>query len=832
MKKLFFGAAVLLVTSLSVSADTVAWWRFCDLGPEGSKAVSGNVFTNSVDVEKFPAYPKSFNDLNPGETPEYMPSTTNSFVGYEKLTVYDPVSETSHETAMSLHCPWGGNGSAKSGGARVVSDPRLYGRGEGQTGDFTFECFFRTTQQGIDRSQSMQCLAGQRSSGYEGAWMLTMHQGKLWARCTTEDENGTEVKLTASQGPTKVTADVWHHAAVTFESETGTFRFYLDYVEQTSCSAGKKSFINPGSGNPILIGAAVEGVAGSHDRSLDGDICEARISDACLTTDQFLRFREPVWHGDRVSDDPDTLLWLSLDSMDSFRESPYGDFLAANPGLVTPGLGESYGAQLVTAATGLAASIDTSVSYSQTIRRALHEGEDFANGGSLHIPTNAEDRANCSFVKILDGQTMISSQSFTQEMFYKVDHPCVTGAGVVEYSYGLMCSMAFKALVNQGSGKSFCRFKATDGDHDITSAAVVNDGKWHHAAIVYDAEAQTASWYSDYILAGTTKNVTLKSNKPESTTPWILGCARENTAYQPFDGWIDEIRITRRALQPEEFLSKIEKLPAGTLAWAHFDTDFMMLPHPFVEPVNGKMDYGDEAVITNNPRATVITDFDDKMMCANNVGALRLSGSRFYYPSDLAFRYDNFSVELFFRPNERFAAWAGPIAYTVSNGTSPAYPNYYSNLATGWMIGGAGTWEYMQYQIAVATSNAVAGGAAKTYTFPFGPKYLPSGTQVGSWKPMDFDGGKWHHLALTFARNADGTKTQLKGYWDYDCVVDVELDGTVYYSPSVHYLSFGAAVNERALQADIDEVRFSDHPLEPHEFLRKAKVPGTIILIR
>ena len=63
-------------------------------------------------------------------------------------------------------------------------------------------------------------------------------------------------------------------------------------------------------------------------------------------------------------------------------------------------------------------------------------------------------------------------------------------------------------------------------------------------------------------------------------------------------------------------------------------------------------------------------------------------------------------------------------------------------------------------------------------------------------------------------------------------MVDEELEGSVFYSTAAHYLSFGAAVNTRALQADIDEVRFSDHPLKPHEFLRKAKVPGTIILIR
>ena len=815
------------------SADTVAWWRFGDLGSEGGKATAETTFTNLVDATKYPARAVSFNGLAISADAAYMPSTTAPFASYDTLRLVDPVSGVEYKPSMALHCPWGGDKSAKSGGAVVKSDPRLYGHGEGQSGDFTFECFFRTTTEGLERNQRMQCLAGQKSTGYEGAWMLMIYDKKMWIRCTVEDENGVrQGSATSNNGKTEVTPDEWHHAAVTFESATGTFRLYLDYKEETTCSFNKKSYICPDTTKDILIGKGPEGTESTPDRSLDGDIAEARISDACLTADQFLRFKEPLWRGDRASDDPDTLFWLSFDSTDSFRDTAYGPFVAANPKLATASLGSAYGIAFINGREP--SRVTTDVAYCERMRPAAPTDAPVANAGSLQLVTNGANVAECAYVKVLDPNTSISAKSFTQEMFFKVDHPCVVGAGDTRNSYGLMCSQAFKVLINQGAqGKALCRFKTTGGDHDISSSASVNDGKWHHVAVVYDAEMRTGAFYLDYVCMGSRSDIVLRSGRAEDKTPWAFGCAKEGDLPQVFDGWIDEFRLTRRPLGVGEFLVRDGGEPEGTVAWLHFDGNFALAPWGMFEgKTKSVMTDAFPAQLIDRPRAPVITDFADNVLWPNNTGALALDGSIVWFDVTEALDLEEFTVEFFFRPQERFAPWAGPVAYNTASTLNDNVAGYGYGIKAGWMIGGKGSWDDFRYDLSVITTNRVAGGAAVITTKEFGPEFSPTGAKnaAGTWRPANFD-GKWHHVALSFQPNATKTETTVKAYWDYNLEWTETLPGTVSYASDTRpTLKLGSALTNRAVRGDVDELRILNRVLDTREFMRKQKT-GFILLI-
>ena len=109
-----------LVAASGLRADTVAWWRFGDLGPEGGQTTDSMQFVNSVDASKYPAIPHSFSGYTAGTDPAYMPRLVKLENATSALTVYDPVSGVSHPFSTALSCPWGGDGTKLSGGATVT----------------------------------------------------------------------------------------------------------------------------------------------------------------------------------------------------------------------------------------------------------------------------------------------------------------------------------------------------------------------------------------------------------------------------------------------------------------------------------------------------------------------------------------------------------------------------------------------------------------------------------------------------------------------------------------------------------------------------------------
>jgi hypothetical protein len=111
------------------------------------------------------------------------------------------------------------------------------------------------------------------------------------------------------------------------------------------------------------------------------------------------------------------------------------------------------------------------------------------------------------------------------------------------------------------------------------------DDAWHHIAFVYDKEKRCVSVYLDYRLYGRKNNIELFSDPaPDASDRQIeFGTGYKGGLHQ-MNGCFDEIRITRRALDPQEFLTTLPATSGDTLFLATFDHDLTVQPYPGVSP--------------------------------------------------------------------------------------------------------------------------------------------------------------------------------------------------------------------------------------------------------
>lgn len=84
------------------------------------------------------------------------------------------------------------------------------------------------------------------------------------------------------------------------------------------------------------------------------------------------------------------------------------------------------------------------------------------------------------------------------------------------------------------------------------SFSQLRDGTWHHIALTYDGD-RTAKVYGDYMLLGTMSMTNAMVYDVNATTCLALGWG--NQAFgKPFDGWIDEVRLSSGILAPDDFI--------------------------------------------------------------------------------------------------------------------------------------------------------------------------------------------------------------------------------------------------------------------------------------
>ena len=177
--------------------------------------------------------------------------------------------------------------------------------------------------------------------------------------------------------------------------------------------------------------------------------------------------------------------------------------------------------------------------------------------GNRGAVVNANNRASVFF----DGRSKITAPgtfrpaAFTVEAFIKVnahhDYPLIIGKVRDRSKSSATWSLSVSGrkirtrfdTYPEGAdwppGKGF--------NQSFSTGVAVEDGKWHHVAFSY--ADQTVKMYVDYAPCG---------GAGKTAFPIVYSdgdiCIGDGAGEGPFNGWIDEVRITPKVLEPDEFL--------------------------------------------------------------------------------------------------------------------------------------------------------------------------------------------------------------------------------------------------------------------------------------
>ena len=203
------------------------------------------------------------------------------------------------------------------------------------------------------------------------------------------------------------------------------------------------------------------------------------------------------------------------------------------------------------------------------------------NGGSAYLESSSDGESgfrtsayvshnNASGSSTYAAGRGFTSGDFTAEGFFKFDRAAwLDGMGTYARGRPRVTIMARTRYPNTGSTSAWCvslqsassassanlqliSYSAEDGLVSARSAGgVMVDGRWHHVAVTYDEEAGRIVGYLDYQPFATNILTGPISYGTSGAFVLGLGTSLNNNGYH---GWVDEVRYTREALAPSQFL--------------------------------------------------------------------------------------------------------------------------------------------------------------------------------------------------------------------------------------------------------------------------------------
>ena len=154
-------------------------------------------------------------------------------------------------------------------------------------------------------------------------------------------------------------------------------------------------------------------------------------------------------------------------------------------------------------------------------------------------------------IQIPDSDALDLAGPHTLEYFVKFD----------QITTGKSARLTYKGL---GSDRTFYTYMYTDPQGNTSFRLIqgsssysvntgnnvdVEAGKWYHCAYIVDPDNDLMQIYVDGQLAG--ENLSYTGSIP--TNDDFFGLGGTNSSY-PFDGWLDEVRVTAGVLTPDQFL--------------------------------------------------------------------------------------------------------------------------------------------------------------------------------------------------------------------------------------------------------------------------------------
>lgn len=511
----------------------------------------------------------------------------------------------------------------------------------------------------------------------------------------------------------------------------------------------------------------------------------------------------------------DTLMYVSFDGVQGAAAAT-----GVNMNLVTTGPS----AQLLNIANSPAATYD--VAATVRIGDGMSDIMPQTNISSLHIITNGVISGKTSGG---DGGTALKisgtdffSGSFTSEFYFKTDgqivNPsssqfvrpnlmfCQTGTPYFQLSFDTSARLLV-VYYNTFSGTTTYASQAVGDAHEY------DDSEWHHVAIVHDRDGKTLKLFVDQ-----KEKLSMTSVLIDTTVVgdmYLGGSANKGIRF--LNGWIDEFRFTKRALDVSEFL-------VGWPEASSVVTDDTVVYLP-LDGADGSAVLADENlnVVPGSPRAGMVIsgDSDASVWSAADVpaafvrdgksGGFETNSSYAVFSTNAAnkgaairiatsdfFNGESFTAEMFFRTSGRIDSSATyQMPCLLYSGSTPNLQVTF-NKTDG------------KLYLAFSNNGAWAGAA-------FGGAHA-------------YDDGEWHHLAVVYDSEANTIKTF------------VDSPSPVYEKSSVvigPYADIDLVIGARGLSDSytrffdgaIDAFRFSRTALEPDGFLRRYKGPSGLMLI-
>ena len=794
MKRAFFLAA--LVACATANAETVVWYTFDDLGDVGTKLEKSSTVSNAANPSTYGATVYQMAGMtknsNQSGTTDFL-YVTNGIP--ETFRVFDPVARALASSAdKAVRFASGGGGQA---GAMLETATGSSFFAE----SFTVEALVRFPDGMANAAYGV--LATQLCDGSSLAWKLKF----TWNRelqVTFRNSSGEDVELGKATVSDKFNDGKWHHVAMTVvQGETSsTVNVYLDYVlNKTYTPAYRVQFPASAENSVLQIGGTtLEGAL------FMGEIGEFRYSGAALEKEQFL-------HPRAEGLDDECVLYYD------FETSHDWSWLAASVGTVanmaSPALMDG---SLVTknfTEKGTLPKIDGEASPASRIRQSLGDFDWADNASSLYNNYESTRNSENYLYSDLSSGLSLAETNFTIEAFYKTD-------GAVEYWTPLFRDNGTNEPVFLGMGNNvdgignscFCG-KVTQDDGSttitVTDTAKTNDGKWHHIALVRDG--RTLKLYRDKVLRA---SATLTSDSLlASGSRWqFCGSPASNT----YNGWLDSVRVTRRALGPEEFLTSQRYSEGHTIAHLKFDDgtanaadgggalfDGAINNATFNDTVPGyKILDGEGGTVLSKPDVASLSiattsdtvmwsDWDDQYYLRMDTnGNERTSGTVELWVKASTAKTYGVILDAKFTANGKYDdnlhAWK--LGFDASTGKNPS----------------------------ILFRHLKSDGTRDNQRVDF---------------PTNVIDNAWHHWAFTFAPNASNpAKSDVAFYLDYVQVPGTAqtLNGRVAYDDTLRF-----AVGEGNASVPgtmIDELRISDCVLTPAQFLHSEKQLGLTIIFR
>ena len=422
----------------------------------------------------------------------------------------------------------------------------------------------------------------------------------------------------------------------------------------------------------------------------------------------------------------------------------------------------------------------------------------------------------------------LSKTNFTIETYFKTSNQAQPYVALFQRFGGTNVQLKFGI---NGGGTSLGINISTNTTEQIQKDwYTIPKDEWHHAALVVNqtGEDKKIDLFIDGLRkSGMALDANLTSLDKDGMThngTWYFAGATGNS----FDGTIDSMRVTLRALEPQEFLTARPYGVGSTISHISFDDATANASSEYGALKNGKYRGTAPTYSDDVPGALIRDGVDGELLTKHNAKSISFPdttdhswvsyGSCDNNPFDAHYLHTSTNGQ--YRTSGTIEFWM------KSSQTDADYDTVLVSYYTRRIVGGNAT----SYQsILIRFNNA--------HRLEFG--FSANGTwRVVTATSVDVLNGKWHHVAFTFKpAPTDPAKMVAACFIDHAQVETQTCDGPLLLENDGYFdLRFagqhGGDFGKKNYGGLIDELRISDCALEPSQFLRAEHAPGFSIFIR